>query len=58
MLSIEAVRKKPPSTDVMTVESTGERTFFHHRGANAELGSEHFDFSKSMQICRMNYMVR
>ena len=32
-------------TDVMTVESTGRRTFFHQRGANAHLGAEHFDFS-------------
>ena len=29
-------------TDVMTVEDTGRRTFFHHRGANAQLGPEHF----------------
>ncbi|WP_263771156.1 carbohydrate kinase family protein [Propionivibrio soli] len=32
-------------TDVMTVRSTGKRTFFHHQGANALLGPEHFDFS-------------
>ncbi|HUJ44936.1 MAG TPA: carbohydrate kinase family protein [Opitutaceae bacterium] len=31
-------------TDVMTVKSTGRRTFFHQRGANALLGPEHFDF--------------
>ncbi|MDP0501831.1 MAG: carbohydrate kinase family protein [Verrucomicrobiota bacterium JB022] len=30
-------------TDVMTVASTGRRTFFHHRGANALLGPEHFN---------------
>lgn len=34
-------------TDAMTVESTGRRTFFHQRGANARLDTEHFDFSKS-----------
>ena len=33
--------------DVMTMESTGGRTFFHRRGANALLGPEHFDFSRS-----------
>lgn len=33
-------------TDVMTVKSNGRRTFFHARGANAQLGPEHFDFSK------------
>lgn len=32
-------------TDVMTVADTGKRTFFHHRGANASLGPEHFDFN-------------
>jgi len=34
-------------TDVMTVKATGQRTFFHYQGANAQLGPEHFDFSKS-----------
>ena len=34
-------------TDVMTVASTGKRTFFHHQGANALLSPEHFDFSKT-----------
>jgi sugar/nucleoside kinase (ribokinase family) len=32
-------------TDVMTVQQTGRRTFFHQRGANAFLDNEHFDFS-------------
>lgn len=32
-------------TDVMTVRSTGKRTFFHHQGANALLSPEDFDFS-------------
>jgi sugar/nucleoside kinase (ribokinase family) len=34
-------------TDAMTVESTGRRTFFHQRGANAHLGEEHFRFRAS-----------
>ncbi len=34
-------------TDVMTVRSTGKRTFFHHQGANARLTPEHFDFTQS-----------
>lgn len=39
--------KAPTSyTDVMTVESTGRRTFFHQRGANALLRAEHFDFER------------
>jgi sugar/nucleoside kinase (ribokinase family) len=32
-------------TDVMTVESSGRRTFFHQRGANAFLDVPDFDFS-------------
>src|SRR5689334_11253484 len=31
-------------TDVMTVQGTGRRTFFHARGANAVLDAKHFDF--------------
>jgi sugar/nucleoside kinase (ribokinase family) len=34
-------------TDAMTVESTGRRTFFHQRGANAHLGEPHFRFDLS-----------
>jgi sugar/nucleoside kinase (ribokinase family) len=34
-------------TDAMTVASTGRRTFFHQRGANALLSPEHFDFTHS-----------
>jgi sugar/nucleoside kinase (ribokinase family) len=34
-------------TDVMTVKSTGRRTFFHQRGANALLAPEHFSFLRT-----------
>ncbi len=34
-------------TDVMTVQHTGRRTFFHRRAANAFLGDEHFDFARN-----------
>jgi sugar/nucleoside kinase (ribokinase family) len=34
-------------TDVMTVRSSGRRTFFHQRGANALLAPEHFDFART-----------
>ncbi len=34
-------------TDVMTVVSSGRRTFFHHVGASAMLSAEHFDFSET-----------
>jgi sugar/nucleoside kinase (ribokinase family) len=33
-------------TDVITIKSTGNRTFFHNKGVNQFLGIEHFDFSK------------
>ena len=33
-------------TDDMIIESTGERTFFHYRGANSLLDFSHFDFEK------------
>lgn len=32
-------------TDVMTVETTGERTFFTYVGANEQLTADNFDFS-------------
>lgn len=32
-------------SDVMTVNSTGARTFFHYRGTNQLLNIEHFDFN-------------
>ncbi|WP_404423308.1 carbohydrate kinase family protein [Nibricoccus sp. IMCC34717] len=34
-------------TDVMTERTTGRRTFFHDRGANALLAPESFDFSRT-----------
>ena len=30
-------------SDVMSVESTGERTFFHHKGANSEFAPRHIE---------------
>ncbi len=33
-------------TDVMTVRSTGRRTFFHQRGANQFFGPEHFPWDQ------------
>jgi sugar/nucleoside kinase (ribokinase family) len=51
--------KAPTSfTDVMTVRETGRRTFFHARGANAELGPEHFDFAaSSARIFHLGYLL-
>jgi sugar/nucleoside kinase (ribokinase family) len=43
-------------TDVMVVKSTGKRTFFHYRGANALLGPEHFNFDQvSSRIFHFGY---
>lgn len=45
-------------TDVMTVQSTGRRTFFHQRGTNALLDATHFDFSRSRaRIFHFGYLL-
>jgi sugar/nucleoside kinase (ribokinase family) len=45
-------------TDVMSVQSTGKRTFFHQRGANARLDIKHFDFSISQdKIFHLGYLL-
>lgn len=56
---LRTTEKLPTSyTDVMTVSDTGRRTFFHQRGANALLGSEHFDFSASRaKIFHLGYLL-
>ena len=61
---IDATQLRPhPSaptsyTDVMTVQKTGRRTFFHQRGANAFLDGEHFDFmSSSARIFHLGYLL-
>jgi sugar/nucleoside kinase (ribokinase family) len=45
-------------TDVMSVAGTGRRTFFHRRGANALLGSSHFDFDgTTAKIFHLAYLL-
>lgn len=45
-------------TDVMSVQSTGRRTFFHNRGANALLDETCFDFSLSQaKIFHLGYLL-
>jgi len=45
-------------TDVMTVQSTGRRTFFHMRGANSLLCEEHFDLeASSARILHLGYIL-
>jgi sugar/nucleoside kinase (ribokinase family) len=45
-------------TDVMTVQSTGRRTFFHQRGASALLGPEHFPLAElECGILTLGYLL-
>lgn len=45
-------------SDVMTVSGTGERTFFHHRGANKEFNPNDVDLSKvSAKILHAGYIM-
>lgn len=45
-------------TDAMTVASTGRRTFFHQRGANALLGESDFDFSTTQaRLFHLGYLM-
>jgi len=45
-------------TDAMTVASTGRRTFFHERGANAEFDVEDFNFSRTRaKIFSLGYLM-
>ncbi|MEO9003499.1 MAG: carbohydrate kinase family protein [Ginsengibacter sp.] len=45
-------------TDVMSLQSSGKRTFFHRRGANALLDESHFDFiGSSSKIFHLGYLL-
>jgi sugar/nucleoside kinase (ribokinase family) len=45
-------------TDVMTVQSTGKRTFFHQRGANAAWTGSDIDFTKNKaRIFHLGYLL-
>jgi len=45
-------------TDVMTVKSTGRRTFFHQRGANAAFTGDQIDFQKTnARILHLGYLL-
>jgi sugar/nucleoside kinase (ribokinase family) len=45
-------------TDVMTVQGSGKRTFFHSRGANAFLDESHFDFKSSeAKLFHLGYLL-
>jgi sugar/nucleoside kinase (ribokinase family) len=54
------ITKEAPTsyTDVMTVKSTGRRTFFYQCGANAFLDAPHFDFAQSnARIFHLGYLL-
>lgn len=45
-------------SDVMTDLTNGRRTFFHQRGANAHLGPQHFDFSRTTaKLFHLGYIL-
>ena len=45
-------------TDVMTVQETGRRTFFHARGANALVDAHHFDPTETgVRIFHLGYLL-
>ena len=56
---IQRIGETPTSyTDVMTVKSTGRRTFFHYRGANALLDRKHFNLeSYQAKIFHLGYLL-
>ncbi len=54
------VSKTAPTSysDVITVTDTGERTFFHNRGANAEFSPKHIDLDKlDCKILHAGYLM-
>lgn len=61
-INIDGVRSIPDVhtsyTDVMSVESTGRRTFFHQRGANAVLNVEHIDVRAAKEkVLHLGYLL-
>jgi sugar/nucleoside kinase (ribokinase family) len=56
---LQTTEKAPTSyTDVMTIQATGRRTFFHARGANALLDSAHFDFRETnARLFHLGYLL-
>ena len=60
-INTEAVRRTNDSTsfsDVMTIENTGERTFFHYRGANARFSIDDIDIENlSVKMFHFGYLL-
>lgn len=56
--NLQTSEKAPTSyTDVMTVASTGRRTFFHNRGANALFGKGELNLNINAKIFHMAYLL-
>ncbi len=56
--NLKTTNEAPTSyTDVMTVASTGRRTFFHDRGANALFGKKHLNLDINARIFHMAYLL-
>lgn len=50
--------KNTSYTDVMSVQATGKRTFFHNRGANSLLDVQHFNLEHSAsRIFHLGYLL-
>jgi sugar/nucleoside kinase (ribokinase family) len=56
---LQQTEQAPTSyTDVMTVQGTGRRTFFHARGANALLDFSHFNFvNTNAKLFHLGYLL-
>lgn len=56
--NLQTLKNVPTSyTDVMTVASTGRRTYFHNRGANALFGRDKLKFDNKAKIFHMAYLL-
>ncbi len=58
--AVKTSESKPTSyTDVMTVKGTGQRTFFHDRGANSEWSGDDIPFEKfaEFNIAQIGYIL-
>lgn len=57
----ELSEESTSTTEVMTLQSSGERTFFHSRGANAIFGPEHISIPKlndlGVKIFHLGYLL-
>jgi len=57
--NVKVIKNQPTSfSDVMTVNATGERTFFHARGANAEFNFDDIDINNlDCDIFHIGYIL-